>query len=303
MNKLGLLGSISENVIKKYGDGTSKYLGLETGYFELDKITEGIHGLTILAGAPKTGKSTLALQIAYNLSLRNTPVIYYSLEMNPSEIWARVASILSYENDIGNFSTLEIFKKGKAYNNENHKEYEDFSKLRQIITNNKYFYLRTQEANNDTLKEDIKEVKGSYPDQKIVIFIDMLNHFKLVDKGKEKQFYTDLERDKEVMGVLSSIYTDEKYKENILPFVIMQINKEGQKSGETNLTQIMGSATSTYTATNIWMLTNEEKEKNSPKQLDFTSRYTKEGKLKNLKQHEKTQLYLLEKNPYELGRI
>lgn len=298
MNTLGLLGSISENVIKKYGDGTSKYLGLETGYYELDEKTEGIHGLTILAGAPKTGKSTLALQIAYNLSLRNTPVIYYSLEMNPSEIWARVFSILSYENDIGNFTTSEIMKKGKAYNNESHSEYEDFSKLGQIITDNKYFYLRTQEANNNTLKEDIKKVINDYPDQKIVIFIDMLNHFNLVDdKGKGKQFHTDLERDKEVMGELSSIYTDEKYKENILPFVIMQINKQGQKSEEMDLTQIMGSAISTYTATNIWGLKDSK--------IYFKSRYTKGGSM-DLKQHENTQYIKLSRdknNPYELGRI
>ena len=50
--------------------------------------------LTIIAAFTSVGKSALAMNIAYNVATRNTPVAYYSLEMGKAELAARVISPL-----------------------------------------------------------------------------------------------------------------------------------------------------------------------------------------------------------------
>ncbi|MFO7675180.1 MAG: replicative DNA helicase [bacterium] len=58
--------------------------GVETGFAELDEKTSGFQkgDLVIIAGRPSMGKTSLALNIAVNASLRsNIPVAIFSLEM------------------------------------------------------------------------------------------------------------------------------------------------------------------------------------------------------------------------------
>ena len=62
-----------------------------TGFPELDRSLNGGFscGLYVLGAVPGLGKSTLALQIAYNLSSRGIPVLYFALEMNRAWIAAK----------------------------------------------------------------------------------------------------------------------------------------------------------------------------------------------------------------------
>lgn len=73
--------------------------GLASGFTELDKKTTGLHpgDLVILAGRPGMGKTTFALNLAYNVSESGT-VAFFSLEM-PAEQLA--GKILSTEGNIG----------------------------------------------------------------------------------------------------------------------------------------------------------------------------------------------------------
>ena len=59
--------------------------GLSTGYNKLDQITYGLQksDLIILASRPSMGKSTLAMNIAQNVTLnQNKPVVFFSMEMS-----------------------------------------------------------------------------------------------------------------------------------------------------------------------------------------------------------------------------
>jgi len=67
--------------------------GIPSGFYDLDIITSGFHKseLTILAARPSMGKTSLALNIALNVSIRNnTNVLYVSYEMNYKKIIERI---------------------------------------------------------------------------------------------------------------------------------------------------------------------------------------------------------------------
>lgn len=70
------------------------FASVKTGINSLDKALSGGFrpGLTVLGALPGTGKSTLAFQIARNVSSRGTPVIIYSLEMTRNQILSKMIS-------------------------------------------------------------------------------------------------------------------------------------------------------------------------------------------------------------------
>lgn len=67
---------------------------VSTGFPELDRSLGGglTNGLYVLGAVPGLGKSTLALQIACNLSGQGIPVLYFAMEMNRSWIAAKSIS-------------------------------------------------------------------------------------------------------------------------------------------------------------------------------------------------------------------
>ena len=70
-------------------------VGVPTGLDALDAETSGLHrtDLTVLAGRPATGKTSLALTIARNASvLYGRNVLFFSLEMSRSQLVQRLAA-------------------------------------------------------------------------------------------------------------------------------------------------------------------------------------------------------------------
>lgn len=68
--------------------------GLASGFMDLDVLTTGFHPgeLVILAARPGVGKTVLALQIAANAILGGRSVMFFSLEMQTSELISRLAA-------------------------------------------------------------------------------------------------------------------------------------------------------------------------------------------------------------------
>ncbi len=69
--------------------------GIPTGFFELDRMTSGLHesDLVILAARPSMGKTALALSIAYNVAVKEEKsVAFFSLEMSKEQIATRLIS-------------------------------------------------------------------------------------------------------------------------------------------------------------------------------------------------------------------
>lgn len=78
-----------EGLVKAKGGIT----GLETGYTEFDNLTTGLKGgeLIVLAARPGAGKTTLAMNMAGNIAVKNgNPVLIFSMEMGRMELLMRM---------------------------------------------------------------------------------------------------------------------------------------------------------------------------------------------------------------------
>jgi replicative DNA helicase len=69
-----------------------KLLGVPTGFGDLDSLINGIRGITVLAGLPSMGKTTLALNIAQNAAAKDYPVLLFSLEMDKEELTEKMVA-------------------------------------------------------------------------------------------------------------------------------------------------------------------------------------------------------------------
>lgn len=68
---------------------------MRSGFPKLDKVLGGLHGINIMGGLPKAGKSCFFIQIASEMARRKVPVIYYDFENGRQKIYQRTFSRLS----------------------------------------------------------------------------------------------------------------------------------------------------------------------------------------------------------------
>jgi replicative DNA helicase len=71
--------------------------GLPSGFYELDRLTFGFHSgeLTVIGARPGMGKTTFALNIAYNIASQGKKVLFFSLEMSKKQLSLRTYSMIS----------------------------------------------------------------------------------------------------------------------------------------------------------------------------------------------------------------
>lgn len=81
--------------IEERSNSSSEITGIETGFYDFDKLTTGLHedNLIILAARPAMGKTAFALNIAQNVATRSgKPVAIFSLEMGAESLVERMLS-------------------------------------------------------------------------------------------------------------------------------------------------------------------------------------------------------------------
>jgi len=75
----------------------SDVTGVPTGWYDIDKLTTGLHGsqLIIIAARPAMGKTAFAVNLATNVALNNDkPVALFNLEMGAEQLANRMLSSL-----------------------------------------------------------------------------------------------------------------------------------------------------------------------------------------------------------------
>lgn len=79
----------TEEKARQSDDGSS---GISTGIHKYDELMGGLRGgeLGILAARPAMGKTTVALQMATNIALRNIPTAFFTIEMKPVNLCKKV---------------------------------------------------------------------------------------------------------------------------------------------------------------------------------------------------------------------
>ena len=71
------------------------YQTMASGFTKLDTALGGIHGINIMGGLPKAGKSCFFIQTATEMARRKVPVIYYDFENGRQKIYQRTLCRLS----------------------------------------------------------------------------------------------------------------------------------------------------------------------------------------------------------------
>ncbi len=82
------------NELQELANTKTKYLGVRTGFADLDDLFGGLRGgdLVILAARPSVGKTALALNIASRAAQLGTSVAFFSLEMSAQQLVQRILS-------------------------------------------------------------------------------------------------------------------------------------------------------------------------------------------------------------------
>jgi len=73
----------------------SAHGALGSGFPLFDAALGGVHGINVIGGAPKVGKSAFAIQVAGQMAQAGVPVLYYDFENGRQQVYQRILSRLS----------------------------------------------------------------------------------------------------------------------------------------------------------------------------------------------------------------
>lgn len=111
---------LTEAVRRAQSDDKTRILGLESGFTELDEQLSGfIDGkYYIIAARPSMGKTTLALNIMFNMAVKGKKVVFFSYEMNKKQIVAKLLGLITGINPrrllVGDLNANEWVKFNEA---------------------------------------------------------------------------------------------------------------------------------------------------------------------------------------------
>jgi len=258
-----------EPYYKTLGDGTLELLGIKTGLAELDKNTLGLDGLIVLGGIAGQGKTSLALQLAFDACELGTPTIFYSLEMPKRAIFTKIL------NRLAQVRYSDILLKGRQYLDETRQdknllgEDTDFYKLltkdqadklkeakTKLTEMSDKFYLRSRESKEAdidfaSVEQEINLIKAEQKADKVLVVIDHLQVFNAGENYKDQI-------DKE--GKLITGFKGISERTGATIILISQKNKAGFTSR--GLQTIKGSVDIVYLA-DVVMFLESENEKQS----------------------------------------
>ena len=87
----------TQSDLEKLAQSKGEITGLATGFYDLDKVTTGLHDneLIIIAARPAMGKTAFALNIATNIAINSKkPVALFNMEMGAEQLATRMLSSL-----------------------------------------------------------------------------------------------------------------------------------------------------------------------------------------------------------------
>ncbi|MCP4342346.1 MAG: AAA family ATPase [Desulfobulbaceae bacterium] len=143
-----------------------EYLSLSSGFSKMDVALGGIHGINVIGGGPKVGKSTFLIQIASEMAMRKIPVLYYDFENGRQKIYLRTLSRLA------RLSTQQL--RERRLPTEQKTSYEAASKKLQ----NMFFYWRVindRKVTPDLMRKHIDFIRHETKSEYTVVVIDSLH--------------------------------------------------------------------------------------------------------------------------------
>lgn len=247
------LKSVAE-VIDDYcnllGDGRRPYLGIETGWEELDGVLSGLNGVIVLGGIAGIGKTSFTLYLGYNIARSGTPVLFYSLEMGRRDIITKlIARLASIEYS-------RILTEGQRMLNADDEEGERLRvAINDLRDNGKMFYLRTRERGQEpitieNIEGEIAWVKHKSNSERVLVIVD---HLQVLTPGDYKD-----QLDKENKLIVG--FKEIQERTGAVVLLISQKNKAGFTAKD--LQAIKGSVDIVYLADVVMFLEFDKAEEN-----------------------------------------
>lgn len=100
-HKMSDLTTSAIDMVEKYFQRQGEISGIATGFDDLDKMTDGLHGgeMIVIAARPSIGKTSLAMNIVENVALElKLPTGVFSLEMSAESLALRMMCSLARVN-------------------------------------------------------------------------------------------------------------------------------------------------------------------------------------------------------------
>ena len=202
--------------------------GIATGFKQLDSITAGLQNsdMIVLAARPGQGKTTFALNLAYNICAReNKSVLFFSLEMNGIQLVKRVLSSLS-------FVSSQNMRTGKLSD----KEMTQLIDSSYEIENKKLFICDNPVLTIADLRNKCQKVKNK--EGLDVVFIDYLQLMVPGDNYKTGNKGGFMSRQEEVSAISRNIKALAK-ELNIPIIALSQLHREAEnRSGPPQLSDL-----------------------------------------------------------------
>lgn len=173
LEDLSISNILENNIDFLYSFKGKNILGSPFGVESLDDITEGIFGLVGLTATPGAGKTTLALQSAYNNAfVLNKPCLYITLEV-PKKMF--VAKFISF------ITGIPLKKMLKEYLTT--EEIKKVNEAQELVLNNKNLYVmdNSDGVNFLNILRYIKNIQKDYikkgEEVRPLVILDYLNLF------------------------------------------------------------------------------------------------------------------------------
>lgn len=203
------------DIVKNWNKRSKNMLTcVPTGFPALDEaLGGGIRGLCLLGGMTGVGKTAFALQIASQI--RNTDVFYYTIEMAPEQLAARMLSRIAFQNGKEEYTESRLMSLAEipdwlvdlaeAESERSDKEL-NFSEISET-------FISVSE-----ILSDVKARKEKSPEKSIFIVIDYLQILKSENPADSKRIDIDT-----IMQLLLAFC----HKFNTSALVLSSINRAG----------------------------------------------------------------------------
>jgi len=184
------VGDYLSEYLGELGDGTRRYLGLETGIHPLDEAMSGISGLIVLGGQSGCGKTTLALNVAYETAKKGTPVIIYSLEMSKLNLLTKIF------NKLTKISYRGILLGKKKI------EQEYINRFKTDVGSTLYIMSSgtgDEKISLTKLESDIEYVKVKHKAKEVLVIVDHLQIFPLDVTKKDENYRDQIDKEQKLI--------------------------------------------------------------------------------------------------------
>jgi replicative DNA helicase len=190
--------------------GGDKSPGIATGFHDVDALTHGVHNgqLVVIAGRPRMGKSSLALNVAHNVANRGIGVAIWSQEM-PGREWSDRALASSANVDQSKLRGLTLSR-------------DEFTRFTQA--GNEVFQLPVwiDEGCNITLSEIASKARRIVRKHGVRMLV--VDHLGLMDHERSREERSDEAIGRTTRGLKALA------KELDVPVVLLcQLNRECEK--------------------------------------------------------------------------